>query len=404
MPETRDAQSLLKAAERSAGERDYPAAAALLKEAADVQETTLGPHHPDLSNTFNNLGVVYETLGQLTDAERSFRRAYAIARASFADGHTALTTIRENLRDFCGSHQISFDDPAVTPAPAAPEREQPAAPADSPRPEAEAIEPPRPVVPAAEPPRTVPSKAPSVATTPGSQNHLREMVRSRPPAASGPPLRSPVPPVAARQPTRAVALAGAGLALLLAVIALAWFGRGGRSEAPERTEATAEPAPPAVAASTAAPVVPVEAPPASAPAAPEPAVAEPRATTGGAAASTAGSARAASLPPSVDVLEARLCRPLSDWQCTDADRTLESGAGRVSFLTRLRAPRSTVVEHRWYRDDRLQQAVQLRIQPNQTGYRTYSRTTIGGASSGDWRIELRDSDDTLLHEERFTVR
>jgi hypothetical protein len=73
------------------------------------------------------------------------------------------------------------------------------------------------------------------------------------------------------------------------------------------------------------------------------------------------------------------------------------------FYTQLKSATATSIEHRWYQGDRLRQAVQLRIQANPgAGYRTYSRTTV--SSAGDWRVELRSADGTLLHEERFTVQ
>jgi hypothetical protein len=75
------------------------------------------------------------------------------------------------------------------------------------------------------------------------------------------------------------------------------------------------------------------------------------------------------------------------------------------FYTQLRSATATTIEHRWYQGDRLRQAVQLRIQANPgDGYRTYSRNTIGSERAGDWRVELRSADGTLLREERFTVR
>lgn len=72
------------------------------------------------------------------------------------------------------------------------------------------------------------------------------------------------------------------------------------------------------------------------------------------------------------------------------------------FYTRLESARDATVEHRWYRGDELRQSGDLQIRANSTGgYRTYSRRTV---ESGDWRVELRTKDGTLLHEERFTVR
>jgi len=72
------------------------------------------------------------------------------------------------------------------------------------------------------------------------------------------------------------------------------------------------------------------------------------------------------------------------------------------FYTRLKSPRDTKVQHRWYQGDRLRQNVELTIRANPgSGYRTYSRGTV---TTGEWRVELRSQDGALLHEERFTVR
>jgi hypothetical protein len=75
------------------------------------------------------------------------------------------------------------------------------------------------------------------------------------------------------------------------------------------------------------------------------------------------------------------------------------------FYTQVRSAAATTIEHRWYQGDRLHRAVQLRVEANPgAGYRTYSRTTISGERAGDWRVELRSADGTVLHEERFIVR
>ena len=73
------------------------------------------------------------------------------------------------------------------------------------------------------------------------------------------------------------------------------------------------------------------------------------------------------------------------------------------FYTRVASPRDTTIEHRWYRDDRLQQSVPLRIRANPAGFRTYSQTRISADRSGTWKVELR-ADGQVLHEETFAVR
>jgi Protein of unknown function (DUF2914) len=74
------------------------------------------------------------------------------------------------------------------------------------------------------------------------------------------------------------------------------------------------------------------------------------------------------------------------------------------FYTRVASARDTVVEHRWYREDRLHQRVELSIRPNQSGFRTYSRNTISADRAGTWKVELRSEDGRVLHEETFGVR
>ena len=101
------------------------------------------------------------------------------------------------------------------------------------------------------------------------------------------------------------------------------------------------------------------------------------------------------------VVTAQLCTALANWRCETADG--EVPPGPMFFFTQVKSDTGTTIEHRWYQGDRLRRAVPLRIQANPgAGYRTYSRTTVSDA--GDWRVELRSADGTVLHEERFTVR
>jgi hypothetical protein len=75
------------------------------------------------------------------------------------------------------------------------------------------------------------------------------------------------------------------------------------------------------------------------------------------------------------------------------------------FFTQVKSATATTIEHRWYQGDRMRRAVRLRVEANPgAGYRTYSRTTISRENAGDWRVELRGADGTVLHEERFSVR
>jgi hypothetical protein len=116
---------------------------------------------------------------------------------------------------------------------------------------------------------------------------------------------------------------------------------------------------------------------------------------------------AANKPPAavvVTMVTAEICRTFStsgsNWRCDPVGSSVTPGP--IVFYTRVRSPRDTAVVHRWYRGGTLRQSVSLTIRANTTeGYRTYSRQSVDG---GDWRVEVRSPDGTVLHEQRFAVR
>jgi hypothetical protein len=223
-----------------------------------------------------------------------------------------------------------------------------------------------------------------------SRKNLRDFCDAR-----GRPFELPPPPVVAaeRKPvfvrsSRSVAVAAlgvCGVVLVMVIAAPRWFGTSRQAAtAPGSTIQSPNPA----STPDALPV-------------PPPLHAETATGIGGPA--------PASLPT---VADAQLCRDLStigssgrpgDWHC---DRpSFPVGPGLLFFYTRVRSAGDTTVQHRWYRGDELRRVVELQIRANPgDGYRTYSRNTVDRLSAGDWRVELRTKDGTLLQEERFVVR
>jgi len=136
---------------------------------------------------------------------------------------------------------------------------------------------------------------------------------------------------------------------------------------------------------------PVAPPPSPAPADPEPAARErPAATT---------------RKSPTTVLTAEVCRSLTRtgaWTCAPATGAQDPGV--MYFYTRVASPRDTTIEHRWYRDERLEQTVPLRIRANPSGFRTYSQTRISANRAGKWKVEVRSQDGELLDEKTFAVR
>jgi hypothetical protein len=188
MPETRDVRQILEMAERAAVDGDFSSAGELLRDAARIQEAELGPLHPDLANTLNNLAIVSEKTGRLGDAETFYRRAAAITSASLPADHPMAAESRQNLENFCREHGV----PIASAAAASPE-----------------------------PPRS---------------------------ASTAPPVSLPVP----REPSRPIAWVAVGVIGVLAVAVLVWRPWSAReTSAPEPAKAQASesaiPPPPAPA-------------------------------------------------------------------------------------------------------------------------------------------------------------
>jgi hypothetical protein len=118
MLELQDAERMLEAAERSAAADDLETAADLLASVARIQEDQLGPLHPDLANTLNNLAIVAEKSGRLDEAETFYRRAVAIAVASLPADDPRLADSQANLEAFCLARGVPLEPPAAASSPA----------------------------------------------------------------------------------------------------------------------------------------------------------------------------------------------------------------------------------------------------------------------------------------------
>jgi len=397
MPETREPQSVIDAAEQAASAGDYAAAEQLLREAALLQEASLGPLHPDLANTLNNLGVVCEITEKPDDAEDCFRRACAIASSVLEPDHPFVATSRKNLEDFCAARGKAVDspEPVLVSAPAVIPSVDPSTPA---------------LADDREPPAMQSDERPA---DPPSYEESR-------PVPSRKPHEEP-PAVESRRSSRPLAI-GAVLVggLLLTIATATWLRSNHNVESPPDRPGVspASPAPTAVSPPPATvPDVPKETGTdrGTAPsAAPKPGVKTSPPSTGQPASESSSLPAAAAKKPITAtsqkpplVATAQLCKDFStggsDWHCVVP--TSPVGQGRLVFYTRLKSPTATTIQHRWYRDDRLRQAVELPIRANSTdGYRTYSRQTVDNRGAGNWRVELRTKDGVLLHEERFVVR
>jgi hypothetical protein len=372
MPDARDPRSVIEAAEQAAAAGDYASAEQFLREAADLQEATLGPLHPDLANTLNNLGVVCEITDKPVEAEHCFRRAWGISSAVLQPDHPFVATSRKNLEDFCNAR----GKPVNLPAAPTVRESLPSFVAED---RGEAV-----AAPAEVPPEHQLSEHPQ-----------RVATWARPLAAG--------------------VLIAAGLYMAF-IGGTAWFRSNDQvPSSPEDLSGSSPKEPNKTAPAAVAPIA--FDPPQQSEVRTEDRVAVnpktgAKSLTPTAPAAVKSDAKGGSPSQLPSVAAAQLCSDLStagavnpsiDWRCVPADSPVDPGS--LFFYTRLKSPTGTTVQHRWYRDDRLHRVVELPIRVNTAvGYRTYSRSTVDNQGTGDWRVELRTRDGVLLHEERFVVR
>jgi tetratricopeptide (TPR) repeat protein len=75
---------------------EYPAAEPLFQRALAIREQTLGPMHPDVAQSLNNLAGLYRNWGRYTEAELLLQQALTIAEQVFAPTHPLVTAVRKN--------------------------------------------------------------------------------------------------------------------------------------------------------------------------------------------------------------------------------------------------------------------------------------------------------------------
>ncbi|HEY7185606.1 MAG TPA: DUF2914 domain-containing protein, partial [Vicinamibacterales bacterium] len=357
------------------------------------QEASLGPRHPDLANTLNNLGIVCEMTDKPDEAEQYFRRAVSIARTSLPADHPFVATSQQNLRDFCEARGKKVEMPAPLPKPA----QEPPTPAQ------------KLLMPAQELPR------------PGQKLLMAASEIAKPapelpkPAHAVAVANEPEPEEAedaAKRLFYRFAVGALGPIAMLMVVLAAGLPRLWPQEPEAHVPEVLVDSRPAVAApSEPAPVDAIAKPEETTPAltAPPPVTPTPPPPTTTTKASSeevdeASTKERTPTSPSTSpvVVLASLCAELDDWLCDPADRPVPSGP--LFFYTQIKSASATSIQHRWYQDDRLKHAVTLPVQANRSGYRTFSRSLMTSDSAGSWRVEVRSEDGALLHVERFTVR
>ena len=348
-------EPILESAQRAASSGDYALAESLLREVARLQADRLGPQHPDLASTFNNLGVVCERANNLLDAGKFYRQALSIASGCLDADHPLVVTSRNNFNEF---HRVlGLVDTAASPH------------VDVPAPAGELED--------------------SLRRT-AERAHDANIFATAPPSTS---MRLAIVPGIAT----AVAL--------LAALAIWW------TRAPVKPGSVESETVERRVSELGEPLVSVSPSQESAPSQQvstrtirqRPAVemvtrlSEPSAEH--AASRTTVSA---STHEPAQAIEVSVCETLSivggRWECTP---TSDPAAGvALYFYTRIVSPTTSRIHHRWYQNGVLRHDVSLAVETSRSGYRTYSRRRV---DSGDWRVEVVDADGAVLGEQRVSV-
>ncbi len=69
----------------------------LYRRALEIREKQLGPNHPDVAQSLNNLAELLRAQGNYAEAEPLYRRALEIFEKSLGKDHPNAKTVRNNL-------------------------------------------------------------------------------------------------------------------------------------------------------------------------------------------------------------------------------------------------------------------------------------------------------------------
>lgn len=63
-----------------------------------ISKKALGPDHPDVAQSLNNLALLYDAQGKYSEAVLLFQRAVQIAEKSLGSNHPNTKIFKENLK------------------------------------------------------------------------------------------------------------------------------------------------------------------------------------------------------------------------------------------------------------------------------------------------------------------
>ena len=88
----------------------------LYRRALEIRERVLGPDHPDTALSLNNLAVLYQVQGKLTEAEPLYRRALEIRERVLGPDHPDTALSLNNLAVLYDSQgKLTEAEPLLSP-------------------------------------------------------------------------------------------------------------------------------------------------------------------------------------------------------------------------------------------------------------------------------------------------
>ena len=72
----------------------------IAKKALEVAEQAVGPEHPAVATSLNNLAILYDQQGQYAQAEPLYKRALAVWEKTLGPTHPEVATSLNNLAEF----------------------------------------------------------------------------------------------------------------------------------------------------------------------------------------------------------------------------------------------------------------------------------------------------------------
>ncbi len=76
---------------------EYSKVLSYYEKAFEIQQQPLPLNHPDLAMSYNNIGLVYENMGNYLNARSLYERAVDIGQQSLPADHHHLQIYRNNL-------------------------------------------------------------------------------------------------------------------------------------------------------------------------------------------------------------------------------------------------------------------------------------------------------------------